>query len=112
MAKKEDLIAEAQSLGINTEQLSTNELLETAIKQAKAKAEAAKAAPKKSNNLFGVSADHKLRLYKYNNKVVYMTLEEALKPYNFKQLSPKSKMAITKGTSATKLVSDLAKERS
>ena len=63
-----------------------------------------------SKNITGVGMDDKLRLYKKGGKTTFMTMEEALKPYNFKQLSEASQKAITMGKSATKVLMDIEAE--
>lgn len=134
MANKADLIKQAKDLGISQELIDeqkNNAGLEAIIAAKKAElgddgTEAtegatkeqkqpeatinAQARPKKSEGLAGVHPEHKMRLYRKGGKVVFWNIEEALKPYNFKQLSEKSQQAITKGKSATKILMDVEAE--
>lgn len=114
MAKLADLKKQAEELGIDTTDLKTIPELEKAIAEKSAEAPAdTTETPKpsrKSKGLIGIKPEDKMRLYKKGGKVVFMTLEEALKPYNFKQLAENSQKAITQGKSATKVLMEIEEQ--
>jgi len=118
MANKADLTKKALELGISQELIDeqkTNADIEALIAAKEAEAdnttkEDDKGPQKKSEGLAGVDPEHKMRLYRRGGKVVFWNIEEALKPYNFKQLSERSQQAITKGKSATKILMDVEAE--
>ena len=101
-----NLIKKATSLGVYNEELKTEAELRKVISSEELRLNEGTKKSRMSNKLIGIDPDAKLRLYKKNKKVIFLTIEESLRPYNFKKLSANSQKAITQGTSATKMVSD------